>query len=124
MVCRLWTHVGPALGLVVLLCFITLVIHEVRVLSTVAILYVQAGILFLTTAASLALWIRSLSLQKQEVKGVIMGCNVFIWAMAFLGFLRAAIVWMAERDEGEGERRWLLRGERFAYGTAALGSNM
>lgn len=84
---------------ITILCSATLIAHEVKVLSSVAHLYLQALILALTTMASGYLWVKCLGEESRHVKGVIMGCSVMIWGLALFGFLRAVVVW---KVEGEG----------------------
>ncbi|RMJ13518.1 hypothetical protein CDV36_006802 [Fusarium kuroshium] len=92
----LWTFVDPILITLLLPCSITLLAHEVKLLSSVALLYLQSLILAVTTAASVVLWARCFQEQSPEVKGVLMGCNVMLWGLALFGFIRAAVVWKAE----------------------------
>ncbi|KAH7271130.1 hypothetical protein B0J15DRAFT_389085 [Fusarium solani] len=109
----LWTFVDPILVTLLLLCSATLLAHEVKLLSSVALLYLQSLILAVTTAASVVLWARFFQEQSPEVKGVLMGCNVMLWGLALFGFIRAAVVWKAELSEEGG-----LDVERgMAYGT-------
>ncbi|KAJ4327533.1 hypothetical protein N0V84_002061 [Fusarium piperis] len=109
----LWAFVDPILVMLLLLCSITLLAHEVKLLSSVALLYLQSLILAVTTAASVVLWARCFQEQSPEVKGVLMGCNVMLWGLALFGFIRAAVVWKAELSEEAG-----LDVERgVAYGT-------
>lgn len=109
---RLWTFVDPILITLLLLCSITLLVHEVKLLSSVALLYLQSLILAVTTAASVVLWARCLQEESPEVKGVLMGCNVMLWGLALFGFIRAAVVWKAEvGDEAVDVERGV------AYGT-------
>ncbi|KAJ3467527.1 hypothetical protein MRS44_005091 [Fusarium solani] len=98
----LWTFVDPILVTLLLLCSATLLAHEVKLLSSVALLYLQSLILAVTTAASVVLWARFFQEQSPEVKGVLMGCNVMLWGLALFGFIRAAVVWKAELSEEGG----------------------
>lgn len=105
---RLWTVAQPLLAADALVCFATLVAHELRGgLSAVAVLYAQAGILLLTTCTALALTARSVQQDSRAVKGAVMGCDAMLWGVSFLGFVRAAVVWRVECgrevDEEEGE---------------------
>ncbi|EEU47261.1 uncharacterized protein NECHADRAFT_77531 [Fusarium vanettenii 77-13-4] len=109
----LWTFVDPILVTLLLLCSVTLLAHEVKLLSSVALLYLQSLILAVTTAASVVLWARCFQEQSPEVKGVLMGCNVMLWGLALFGFIRAAVVWKAELSEDGGMD--VERG--MAYGT-------
>jgi hypothetical protein len=94
---RLWTVAQPVLAANALLCFATLVAHELRGgLSAVAVLYVQAGILLLTTCTALALTAQSVRQDSRAVKGAVMGCDAMLWGVSFLGFVRAVVVWRAE----------------------------
>ncbi|KAM0440017.1 hypothetical protein ACHAPT_001119 [Fusarium lateritium] len=96
----LWTLVDPILVTLLLLCSITLLAHEVKLLSSVALLYLQSLILAVTTVASVVLWARCFQEQSPDVKGVLMGCNVMLWGLALFGFIRAAVVWKVELSEG------------------------
>ncbi|WAO86463.1 Hypothetical protein NCS54_00373700 [Fusarium falciforme] len=109
----LWTFVDPILVTLLLLCSVTLLAHEVKLLSSVALLYLQSLILAVTTAASVVLWARCFQEKSPEVKGVLMGCNVMLWGLALFGFIRAAVVWKAELSEDGGMD--VERG--MAYGT-------
>lgn len=101
---RLWTIAEPALAAETLLCFAALLTHELRGgLSAVALLYVQSGILVLTTCTALALTVRSVGQESRAVKGALMGCDVMMWGMAFVGFVRAVVVWKAEGEREERE---------------------
>ncbi|KFH47489.1 hypothetical protein ACRE_016740 [Hapsidospora chrysogenum ATCC 11550] len=93
----LWTVGQPLLAADALLCFAALVAHELRGgLSAVVVLYVQAGILLLTTCTALALMARSVQHDSRAVKGAVMGCDAMLWGVSFLGFVRAVAVWRAE----------------------------
>lgn len=61
-----------------------------------ALLYLQASILLLTTVAAMALVSRGFAQGSRVIKGVVVGCDVLMWGMAFLGFVRAAVVWKVE----------------------------
>ncbi|KAF4459700.1 hypothetical protein FALBO_13550 [Fusarium albosuccineum] len=109
----LWTFADPILVALLLLCSATLLAHETKLLSSVALLYLQSLILVVTTIASLILWTRCFQEQSPAVKGVLMGCNVLMWGLALFGFLRAVVLWKVEATEERGmdvERR-------FSYGT-------
>lgn len=99
---RLWTYVQPALGLVLAMCVGTLLAHETRVLSTVAMLYLQALILTVTTAASLAAWAWLLAQDTgQLAKGVVVGGVTMMMGTAVFAFFRTALVWWVAEDRGE-----------------------
>lgn len=128
---RLWKLADPTLVVVLLLCSASLLAHEVKLLSSVALLYLQSLILAATTVSSLVLWARCFQEESRSVKGVLMGCNVLMWGLALFGFIRAVVIWKVEANEyemdqeravmygtflpwGEGDdRRESLRGERF-----------
>ncbi|KAM4062764.1 hypothetical protein HRG_007582 [Hirsutella rhossiliensis] len=98
----LWNYLAPSLGLTLAVCVSVLVLHETRVLSTVAILYLQALILTMTTATSLALWIWILTkATSQMVKGLFVGCLIMMEGTAMLAFGRATLVWWLLEDRGE-----------------------
>jgi hypothetical protein len=127
-VSRLWTIAEPSVGILLLLCFSTLMAHEVRSLSNVAHLYLQAAILVVATLVAGALVIRCLEQESRTVKGVITGCCAWMWASALLGFLRAAVIWKMEPmdscdyeagAEAEAIRR-RVDGDAVAYGTFVL----
>lgn len=88
--------------------------HEVKILSAVALLYLQCAILVVTTAASLIMWARCIEEHSRAVKGVLMGCNVLMWGLALFGFVRAVVVWKIEADIEE------ERGFGRAHGAQAL----
>lgn len=122
---RLWRIAEPSVGILLLLCFSTLMAHEVRGLSAVAHLYLQAAILVVATFVAGALVVRCLEQESRTVKGVITGCCAWMWASALLGFLRAAVVWKMEAmdsGDGEAEAEAIRRqnGEAVAYGTFVL----
>lgn len=87
--------------MVVFLSAVTLLAHEIKVLSAVVLLYLQSGILVVTTMASLVLWLRCFQEDDPAVKGVLMGCNLFMWGLGFFAFVRVAVLWKAE-DETRG----------------------
>lgn len=68
-----------------------------------ALLYVQAGVLAMTTCTALALTVRSFEQESRAVKGALMGCDVLMWGMAFVGFVRAVVVWRATGERGDAE---------------------
>lgn len=84
--------------------------------------------LLLTTLAAVTLVARCLGQESRAVKGVITGCCMWMWATAFLGFLRAVILWKVESgtshdNNGEAaEHHGLAAQERdaVAYGTFVL----
>lgn len=101
------------LGVIILICSGSLIMHEARILTVVVLLYLQAAILAATTATSLMLWARCLAEENRVVRGLVMGCNVFMWGLSLFGFARAVMVWTVE-DEDERERD-----RRVEYGTFA-----
>lgn len=110
----LWNFAEPSLIGVLILCSGTLVAHEVKILSAVALLYLQCAILVVTTAASLIMWARCIEEHSRAVKGVLMGCNVLMWGLALFGFVRAVVVWKIEAEIEE------ERGFGRAHGARAL----
>ncbi|KAF4983899.1 hypothetical protein FZEAL_775 [Fusarium zealandicum] len=96
---RLWRFAEPSLAAVILLCSGTLLAHEAKGLSTVALLYLQSLIMAVTTGASLILWARCLQEQSRAAKSVLMGCDVLMWGLALFGFIRAVVVWKVETIE-------------------------
>jgi hypothetical protein len=99
-------YLWSCLGFIVLLCSGSLVVHEARTLTVVALLYLQSAILAVTTATSLILWARCLAEENLVVRVVVMGCTVFMWGLSFLGFVRGVVLWRIEdEDEREGERQ-------------------
>lgn len=120
---RLWTFAEPSLVAILLFCSSSLIAHEVKVLSSVALLYLQSGVLALSTASSAVLWARCLGERSGTVKGVLMACNVLMFGMALFGFARAVVVWRVAgewEEREEREREGLLFGEegdRGGYGT-------
>lgn len=101
------------LGFIILICTGSLIMHEARILTVVVLLYLQSAILAVTTATSLMLWARCLAEENRIVRGVVMGCNVFMWGLSFFGFARVVVLWTVE-DEDERERE-----HRVEYGTFA-----
>ncbi|KAM0226388.1 hypothetical protein ACHAQD_000308 [Fusarium lateritium] len=97
----LWKLADPTLVAVLLLCSASLVIHEVKLLSSVALLYLESLILVATTVSSLVLWARCFQEESRSVKGVLMGCNVLMWGLALFAFVRAVVVWKVEASEDE-----------------------
>lgn len=98
---RLWKFADPSLVVVLLLCATSLIIHEIKVLSSVALLYLESIILIATTVASFVLWTRCFQEESRSVKGVLMGSNVLMWGLAFFGFVRAVVIWKVEASEGD-----------------------
>ncbi|CAM1502338.1 Fc.00g043220.m01.CDS01 [Cosmosporella sp. VM-42] len=95
----LWIYTEPCLGIILILCCGTLIAHEVTTLSTVALLYLQSAILILTTTTSLMLWVRSFEEDNRAAKSVLTGCNLFMWGLAFFGFVRSVVLWRVEVKE-------------------------
>ncbi|KAJ4254387.1 hypothetical protein NW762_009982 [Fusarium torreyae] len=113
----LWKLADPTLVAVLLLCSASLLAHEVKLLSSVALLYLQSLILAATTVSSLVLWARCFQEESRFVKGVLMGCNVLMWGLALFGFIRAAILWKVEGDEDEDDQeRALMYGTFMPWG--------
>ncbi|KAH7175850.1 hypothetical protein EDB81DRAFT_896551 [Dactylonectria macrodidyma] len=115
----LWNFAEPTLVAVLILCSGTLVAHEAKILSAVALLYLQCAILMVTTAASFIMWARCIEETSRPVKAVLMGCNVLMWGLAFSGFVRAAVVWKIEACVEERRGRASAYGQTLAYGTFA-----
>ncbi|POR32172.1 Uncharacterized protein TPAR_07618 [Tolypocladium paradoxum] len=115
----LWNYVEPALGLILAMCVGTLVIHETRLLSTVAMLHLQALILTVTTVTSLTMWIWLFTQDtSQLVKGVVIGCVAMMMGTAMLAFFRTALVWWMVEKRGElGGSGDSFEGEFADYGT-------
>ncbi|XEV04230.1 hypothetical protein FSHL1_009517 [Fusarium sambucinum] len=97
----LWKFADPSLVIVLLLCATSLIIHEIKLLSSVALLYLESLILVVTTVASFVLWTRCFQEESRSVKGVLMGSNVLMWGLAFFGFVRAVVIWKVEASEGD-----------------------
>lgn len=95
----MWKYAEPGLGATFLLCSGTLIAHEVKTLSTVALLYLQSAILAITTVTSMILWARCFEERSRGVKGLLLSANVFMWCLSFFGFIRAVVLWMAEVNE-------------------------
>lgn len=79
-------------------------IHEVKPLSSVALLYLESLILAATTLSSLVLWARCFQDESRSVKGVLMGCNVMMWGLALFGFIRAVVIWKVESQDDEADQ--------------------
>ncbi|PHH89388.1 hypothetical protein CDD83_6170 [Cordyceps sp. RAO-2017] len=98
----LWTYVQPCVGLVFAACAAALVLHETRVLSAVAMLYVEAAILTMTMATSLALGLCvATHNSSQGVKGVVAACVTLMMGTAVLAFFRVVLVWWLVEDGDE-----------------------
>lgn len=79
-----------------------LFLHETRVLSTVAMLCLQALILAMTSGTSLMLWIWILTQNTgQTIKGLFVGCLTMMEGTAVLAFARATLVWWLLEERGE-----------------------
>ncbi|KND86925.1 hypothetical protein TOPH_08413 [Tolypocladium ophioglossoides CBS 100239] len=115
----LWNYVEPALGLVLAMCVGALAIHETRVLSTVAMLFLQALILGVTTVTSLAMWIWLFTQDADQlVKGVVVGCVAVMMGTAMFAFFRTVLVWWMIEARGErGGGGDLFEGDFADYGT-------
>ncbi|KAF5667780.1 integral peroxisomal membrane [Fusarium circinatum] len=101
----LWKFADPSLVVVLLLCSASLLIHEVKLLSSVALLYLESLILAATTLSSLVLWARCFQEESRSVKGVLMGCNVMMWGLALFGFIRAVVIWKVESEDDEDDQQ-------------------
>ncbi|KAF4447502.1 hypothetical protein F53441_8986 [Fusarium austroafricanum] len=108
----LWKVADPSLVVVLLLCSASLLVHEVKLLSSVALLYLESLILTATTVSSLVLWERCFQEESRSVKGVLMGSNVLMWGLALFGFIRAVVIWKVEAQEDEMDQE-----RAFMYGT-------
>ncbi|KAK1251470.1 hypothetical protein MKX07_006949 [Trichoderma sp. CBMAI-0711] len=73
---------------VLILCFITLVFHEIHLLSPVVLLYLQAAILALATVAATSMWMKCVQEENGMVKAAV------VWKVTSLG---------EAEGEGEGE---------------------
>lgn len=88
---------------VLIISSITLVVHEVYVLSPVILLYLQAAILALTTVSATAMWMNCVGEDDAMVKCVLISCSVFFLGTSGLAFLRAVVIWkVTDSDESEG----------------------
>ncbi|PFH61620.1 hypothetical protein XA68_16795 [Ophiocordyceps unilateralis] len=97
-----WKYAEPSLGLILATCGGVLALHETRVLSTVAVLYLQALILVMTMGTSLALWIWILThTTSQIVKGAVVSGVTMLMGTAMIAFFRAALIWWIIEDHGE-----------------------
>ncbi|CAG7562130.1 unnamed protein product [Fusarium equiseti] len=107
----LWKFADPSLVIVLLLCSMSLIIHEVKLLSSVALLYLESLILVATTVASFVLWTRCFQEESRSVKGVLMGSNVLMWGLAFFGFVRAVVIWKVDTaDDDVDQERAVMYG--------------
>ncbi|KAH7185885.1 uncharacterized protein B0J16DRAFT_372641 [Fusarium flagelliforme] len=107
----LWKFADPSLVIVLLLCSTSLIIHEVKLLSSVALLYLESLILVATTVASFVLWTRCFQEESRSVKGVLMGSNFLMWGLAFFGFVRAVVIWKVDAaDDDVDQERAVMYG--------------
>ncbi|KAK5995318.1 hypothetical protein PT974_03721 [Cladobotryum mycophilum] len=116
----LWEMPSMAISSVLVLCVVTMITHEVRVLSAVALLYLQAAILFMTSVSVLIMWVSVAEQSGEVVQSILVGCCVFLWGMAALGFLRAVVIWrVTELEEDIAHHQGLLHDDMETYGTIA-----
>ncbi|KAL6692796.1 hypothetical protein J3F84DRAFT_382328 [Trichoderma pleuroticola] len=88
---------------VLIISSITLVVHEVYILSSVALLYLQAAILALTTVSATAMWMNCVGEDDAMLKCVLISCSVFFLVTSGLAFLRAVVIRkITSSDESEG----------------------
>ena len=98
---RLWQYLQPGLGLILATCCGTLVAHETRVLSTVAMLYLQAVIMTMTALTLLAAWGWLLEQDADQLAtGVVVGCVAMMMGVAVFAFFRVALIWWMVEDCG------------------------
>lgn len=97
---------------VLILSSITLVIHEIYIISPVVLLYLQAAILALTTVSVTAMWMNCVGEDDAMVKCVLISCSVFFLGTSGLAFLRAVVIWkVTGSDESEGLGRIRVDGQ-------------
>lgn len=97
-----WKYAETALGLTLATSIGVLALHETRVLSTVAVLYLQALILAMTMMTSLALWIWIFTHSTSRiVTGAVVSGVAMLMGTAMLAFFRAALVWWIIEEGGE-----------------------
>lgn len=97
---------------VLVISSITLVVHEIYILSPVVLLYLQAAILALTTVSATAMWMNCVGEDDAMVKCVWISCSVFFLGASGLAFLRAVVIWkITGSDESEGLGRTRVDGE-------------
>ncbi|KPM39697.1 hypothetical protein AK830_g6872 [Neonectria ditissima] len=114
----LWNFASPSLVGILVICSAAFLAHEVHMLSAVAMLYLQCLILVFTTATSLVMWAQCIEERSRSVKGVLMGCNMFMWGLALFGFVRAVVIWKADADLDDERRPGFAEGRRvLTYGT-------
>ncbi|KAJ4862124.1 hypothetical protein T069G_03078 [Trichoderma breve] len=88
---------------VLIISSITLVVHEIYVLSPVVLLYLQAAILALTTVSATTMWMNCVGEDDAMLKCVLISCSVFFLGTSGLAFLRAVVIWkVTGSDESEG----------------------
>ncbi|PHH77748.1 hypothetical protein CDD80_262 [Ophiocordyceps camponoti-rufipedis] len=96
-----WKYAETALGLTLATCVGVLALHETRVLSSVAVLYLQALILIMTMMTSLAMWIWIFTHSTSRiVMGAVVSGVAMLMGTAMLAFFRAALVWWIIEDRG------------------------
>ncbi|UKZ49649.1 hypothetical protein TrVGV298_003896 [Trichoderma virens] len=87
---------------VLFISFVTLLIHEIYVLSPVVLLYLQAAILALTTVSATTMWMNCVQEDNVMLKCALISCSIMFWGMSGLAFLRAVVVWkVTSLDEDE-----------------------
>ncbi|KAL6804378.1 hypothetical protein J3E68DRAFT_393236 [Trichoderma sp. SZMC 28012] len=97
---------------VLIVSSITLVVHEIYIISPVVLLYLQAAILALTTVSATAMWMNCVGEDDAMVKCVWISCSVFSLGTSGLAFLRAVVIWKAtSSDETEGLGQVRVDGE-------------
>ncbi|PKK44255.1 hypothetical protein CI102_11281 [Trichoderma harzianum] len=97
---------------VLILSSITLIVHEIYILSSVVLLYLQAAILALTTVSATAMWMNCVGEDDAMVKCVWISCSVFFLGTSGLAFLRAVVIWkVTGLDESEGLGQIRVDGE-------------
>ncbi|KAL6870333.1 hypothetical protein J3F83DRAFT_714430 [Trichoderma novae-zelandiae] len=87
---------------VLVLSFATLMVHEIRLLSPVVLLYLQAAILALTTISATSMWMECVREDDGMAKRVLVSCGTLLWGASAMAFLRAAVVWRVSLGEDEG----------------------
>ncbi|KAL7932503.1 hypothetical protein V8C35DRAFT_281702 [Trichoderma chlorosporum] len=92
---------------VLLLSFVTLLVHEVYILSSVVLLYLQAVILALTTVSATAMGMDCLQEDNFMLKCVMISCSILFWGTSGLAFLRAVVIWkITNLGEEEASGGW------------------
>ncbi|KAL7905627.1 hypothetical protein GGI35DRAFT_460083 [Trichoderma velutinum] len=100
---------------VLILSSITLVVHEIYILSSVVLLYLHAAILTLTTVSAIAMWKNGVEEDNAMLKYTWISCSVFFLGTSGLAFLRAVVIWkVTGSDDVEGLGQ--VRGSREIVG--------